>query len=400
MKRSTMSPRQASTTPPALSMQAQPAAACVASPEADHPDACPPRPDKPGETAIDPRELRNTLGSFVTGVTVITTLDQEGNPQGVTANSFSSVSLNPPLVLWSQSLNAKSFSAFRDSEHFVVNILGHHQVEISQRFARTGEDKFAGIKTVPGVTGSPVLDDCAAFLECRKIATYPGGDHAVYVGEVLRFARTETRPLAFSGGKYMLAYVHDIGSVENTKGESELRQVHALQLANAALPDICGRIGASIGLAVWGNRGPTVIRWELSAHPIFKDLHTGLVVSPILSACGQVFSAYCSNDKKVSADIEAAFVRLEHAGVSERPTREEFHRTLADIRKNGASQVAPPRFGPDIAACAAPVFDRHGHMIMALTVVDCKERLGTDLDGAIQQQLREEARELSRRLGY
>src|SRR5690606_23039540 len=206
-------------------------------------------------------------GSFVTGVTVITTIDEDGQPQGVTVNSFSSVSLDPPLVLWSQSLNARSFKAFRDSEYFVVNILGHHQVDISQRFAQAGADKFSGIETISGVTGPPILADCTAYLECRKVATYPGGDHAVYIGEVVRFERTNTRPLAFSGGKYMLAYVHDIGSIERNARDDELRQVHALQVANAALPDICGRIGSTIGLAVWGNRGPTVIRWELSGHP-------------------------------------------------------------------------------------------------------------------------------------
>ncbi|HYG44246.1 MAG TPA: flavin reductase [Bordetella sp.] len=349
---------------------------------------------------VDPRELRNALGSFVTGVTVVTTLDREGNPQGVTANSFSSVSLNPPLVLWSQSLNARSFGAFRDSDHFVVNILAHHQVEISQRFATAGEDKFAGVNTTPGTTGTPIIDGCAAFLECRKVATYPGGDHAVYVGEVMRFARTEMPSLAFSGGKYARAYVQDVGNVEGAEHEADLRQVHALQLANAALPGICGRIGSSIGLAVWGNRGPTVIRWELSANPVFKDLHTGLVVSPILSACGLAFSAYCEGDSKVDAEIDAAFVRLDQSGVSEKPARDEFNQALAGIRRNGLSQVAPPRFGPDIAACAAPVFDRHGRMIMALTAVDRIEKLGTQPTGPIQRKLCEEANELSHRLGY
>src|SRR5690606_13304507 len=117
-----------------------------------------------------------------------------------------------------------------------------------------------------------------------------------------------------SGGKYMLAYVHDIGSIERNAGDDELRQVHALQVANAALPDICGRIGSTIGLAVWGNRGPTVIRWELSGHPVFKDLHTGLVVSPIQSACGQTFAAYCKDDDRVTAAVEKAFNRLELSG--------------------------------------------------------------------------------------
>lgn len=400
MKRSSESPRQRSIANPPDQEPDQPGPPATHSPTIAHPHA-PIAPDGVTKALpVDPRELRNTLGAFVTGVTVVTTLDREGKPQGVTANSFSSVSLNPPLVLWSQSLQAKSFGAFRDSDHFVVNILAHHQVEISQRFAKTGEDKFAGVNTTPGLTGTPIIDGCAAFLECRKVATYPGGDHAVYIGEVMRFARIETPPLAFSAGQYARTYIHDVGSVDATEQGADLRQVHALQLANAALPGICGRIGSSIGLAVWGNRGPTVIRWELSATPVFKDLHTGLVVSPILSACGLAFSAHCQGDNKVAAEIDAAFTRLDQSSVPEKPTRDAFRQTLAEIRRDGLSQVAPPRFGPDIAACAAPVFDRHGRMIMALTAVDRIEKLGITPTGPIQRQLREEARELSRRLGY
>src|SRR5690606_10329049 len=184
---------------------------------------------------------------------------------------------------------------------------------------------------------------------------------------------------------YMRAYVQDIGSIERTARDDELRQVHALQVANAALPDICGRIGSTIGLAVWGNRGPTVIRWELSRQPVFKDLHTGLVVSPIQSACGQTFAAHCGNDERVQAAIDHAFDRLALAGTSDGLTREAFYEKLDQIRAQGVAYVAPPRFGPDIAACAAPIFDRHGNMIMALTVVESKERLGSDQNGPIQQ---------------
>src|SRR5687768_7013386 len=91
------------------------------------------------------RQLRDVFGTFVTGVTVVTTCDGNGRPHGVTANSFSSVSMDPPLVLWSQSLKALSYPAFQESDYFAVNILSVDQIEVSHRFARSGEDKFGGL---------------------------------------------------------------------------------------------------------------------------------------------------------------------------------------------------------------------------------------------------------------
>jgi len=168
-------------------------------------DAEPGLPSIMNENPVDPLELRQALGAFVTGVTVITALDREGVAHGVTANSFTSVSLDPPLILWNQALSAFSYPAFRDAERFVVNILADDQIEISQRFSRAGADKFAGIATRPGMGGVPLIEGCSAYLECRKETTYPGGDHAVFLGRVERIERHVRPSLIFGGGKYLVA---------------------------------------------------------------------------------------------------------------------------------------------------------------------------------------------------
>ncbi|WP_025597722.1 flavin reductase family protein [Burkholderia sp. WSM2230] len=159
---------------------------------------------------FDSQSLRKTLGAFTTGVTVITTLDPQGRRFGVTANSFSSVSLDPPLVLWSQSTTSRSHLAFRDTERFVVNILAVDQIHVSDRFARSSDDKFSGIEIDEGLGGLPIIRGASAFLECRKIATYPGGDHVVYIGQVENLFRGERPPLAFRDGKYLTRLAHDL----------------------------------------------------------------------------------------------------------------------------------------------------------------------------------------------
>lgn len=165
---------------------------------------------QPGsDSEFDSRALRNALGAFTTGVTVVTTVDADGKRHGVTANSFSSVSLDPPLILWSQALTSKSFEAFRSSERFVVNIMGHHQIPVSNQFARSGDDKFTGIACQEGLGGVPIIEDCAAHLECTKVAAYPGGDHVVYIGQVERIHRSAHQPLAFAEGRYLLTVAHE-----------------------------------------------------------------------------------------------------------------------------------------------------------------------------------------------
>lgn len=155
--------------------------------------------------AFDPLEFRKTLGSFTTGVTVITTCTGEGQPVGVTANSFNSVSLDPPMVLWSLAKSSRSLPAFDSATHWAVHILSAAQEPLSNRFARAGEDKFSGIDTEIGVSGIPLLMNCTARLQCKTTFKYEGGDHIIYVGEVLDFERTDAAPLVYQGGKYAVA---------------------------------------------------------------------------------------------------------------------------------------------------------------------------------------------------
>lgn len=151
---------------------------------------------------IDPLEFRRALGKFATGVTIITTCGEDGTPCGVTASSFNSVSLDPPLVLWSLSNSSRSMAAFQNAAHFAVHVLGADQEELSNRFAARGADKFAGLACESATGGVPLLPGCAARFLCRTSYRYEGGDHTIFVGEVVEFTGAEKSPLIFHGGKY------------------------------------------------------------------------------------------------------------------------------------------------------------------------------------------------------
>ena len=153
-------------------------------------------------TAPAAHRLREALGSFVTGITVVTTRNG-GEPHGLTANSFSSVSLEPPLVLFSLSRAADCFDAFERAEAFAVNVLRSDQEDVSSRFATKDVDKWTGVDWRPGHGGCPLLEGAVAAFECRVAARHEGGDHVIYVGEVVRFDhRPDAAPLAFFRGRY------------------------------------------------------------------------------------------------------------------------------------------------------------------------------------------------------
>lgn len=156
-------------------------------------------------TSFDPQSFRAALGTFTTGVTIITSRGVDNEPVGVTANSFNSVSLNPPMVLWSLAKNARSLSTFSQVKHWNVHVLSHEQEELSSRFARQGEDKFAGIELDKGISTAPLLPQCTARFQCRTAFQYEGGDHVIFVGEVLAFDYCDRAPLAFQSGQYALA---------------------------------------------------------------------------------------------------------------------------------------------------------------------------------------------------
>jgi flavin reductase (DIM6/NTAB) family NADH-FMN oxidoreductase RutF len=151
---------------------------------------------------LSPALLRQAFGSFATGVTVVTARDVDGNPVGLTANSFSAVSLDPPLVLWCIALGTPSFAAFRDCSHYAINVLSADQEEISNRFANPSPNKFSGIDYALGLGEVPLLNGSIASFECRNLHQYPGGDHLIMVGQVEKYRVNMDAPLLFFGSKY------------------------------------------------------------------------------------------------------------------------------------------------------------------------------------------------------
>jgi flavin reductase (DIM6/NTAB) family NADH-FMN oxidoreductase RutF len=151
---------------------------------------------------FDPLQLRRALGSFGTGVTVVSTLAADGRPVGVTANSFSSVSLDPPIVLWSLNRRSPSLAAFDECGRFVVNVLSLEQLAVSRRFASSVPDKFDGIGHRRGVGGLPVIEDCAATFECATVQRLPVGDHILFLGRIERFAHSRDAGLLYCQGRY------------------------------------------------------------------------------------------------------------------------------------------------------------------------------------------------------
>jgi flavin reductase (DIM6/NTAB) family NADH-FMN oxidoreductase RutF len=151
---------------------------------------------------IDKNELRRVMGHFATGVTVITTISRDGTPYGLTANAFMSVSLEPPLLLISVDKKAESYAFFEESKVFTVNILSDDQEGLSRRFAVSGGNKFEAVAYRRGANNVPILEDTLGHIECRLYATYDGGDHTLYLGEVLEAETREGRPLLFYRGGY------------------------------------------------------------------------------------------------------------------------------------------------------------------------------------------------------
>lgn len=163
-----------------------------------------------GEEGFDPHAdedsriaFRNALGQFCTGVTTVTTVAPDGEQVGITVNSFNSLSLDPPLILWSIANTTPSFSCFQADDPFVVNVLAADQEELAMQFAKTGSDtKFDGVTTHAGLQDVPIIDGCVAYLECEVDARHPGGDHDIIVGRVRRIFNLRKAPLLFHAGAF------------------------------------------------------------------------------------------------------------------------------------------------------------------------------------------------------
>lgn len=155
-------------------------------------------------TAVDTKPLRQALGRFTTGVTIITCLEAQGRAVGLTANSFTSLSLDPALVLWSLRRSSPTLAAFSAATHFAVNVLGEAQVEVSRHFASNAVDRFTQGQWSAGLEGLPVLAGSAAVFECANVSQQDAGDHALFIGRVLSFIEAPVAPLLFQAGHYRM----------------------------------------------------------------------------------------------------------------------------------------------------------------------------------------------------
>jgi len=155
--------------------------------------------------SLNVKKFREALSAFATGVTVVTTKNSEGESVGMTASSFNSVSMSPPLILWSVSKNAKSAHAFKDAPYFSVNVLSSSQIEISNRFATSGANKFENTPHIINENNVPLISDCTSRFDCKKYAVHDGGDHWIVLGEVLTFEDSKREGLVFSSGSYATA---------------------------------------------------------------------------------------------------------------------------------------------------------------------------------------------------
>jgi flavin reductase (DIM6/NTAB) family NADH-FMN oxidoreductase RutF len=165
--------------------------------------------ERSGQKPFDMRDFRNALGMFPTGVAVVTAQGDKGTFVGLTVNSFSSLSLDPPLVLWSLYSRSPSMRTFERASHFAINILSEDQLDISRRFATPGANKFAHLDIAGGLGAAPLIQGCAAHIECRAHAQHLGGDHLLFIGHVERYSYDPSkRPLVFHGGRYRTAGDH------------------------------------------------------------------------------------------------------------------------------------------------------------------------------------------------
>jgi len=309
-------------------------------------------------------ELRRVLGAFATGVTVVTTVDRDGRPSGLTVNSFSSVSLDPPLVLWSQSRTAPSHSVFQQADRFAVSILAADQIHVSERFSRKSTDKFEGVRTIAGLGCIPLIDGAAAHVECRSVVRYPGGDHTIFIGEVERIHRSTRQPLLFGIGRYLHADAFD----------SPHPHMNAIAMARQSAARLSLELGESTGVGVWGNQGPTIIGWWGETLALAMHLRAGFVLPVLASATGQALAAFlppARTELLLQSEITDIAAR---GGLSGTVVLHQVQELLAAVRACGLAMVLDSStfrtsYQTDIDAISAPVLDGDGEALAALTIV-------------------------------
>ncbi len=252
---------------------------------------------------FDSTAFRRALGNFATGITVVTATAPSGERVGVTANSFNSVSLDPPLVLWSIDKKSGSYPIFDAASHFAVNILAADQMHLSNNFAKRSEDKFANIDYQNGLGGAAILPDCAAVFECESYACLEGGDHWILVGKVERFSDNGRAPLLFHQGGYSLVMPVQNNSQQKTD-------------------QTCTEINDKLASNLFFLMLQAVRHYQSDYQP--KQLATGLRTSEArilmsLDSCGKLTQQQLANQVSMpQADTQSAFAVLQEKALIDR----------------------------------------------------------------------------------
>ena len=219
-----------------------------------------------GNTAdeFSARDFREALSTFATGVTIVTACDGDGEPVGMTASSFNSVSMDPPLILWSVTKTALSAPTFQKATHFAVHVLATDQTDLSNRFAQRGGDKFSSADYTMDHNQVPILSHCATRFDCKTWAIYEGGDHWIIVGLVENIDRAKKEGLVFGGGSYAIAAplttVSDEGTAATLSPQSSIESMLFYHLSRAY-----HQMGETFHEAV-RNHGLTLAEWRIGAN--------------------------------------------------------------------------------------------------------------------------------------
>lgn len=274
--------------------------------------------------AIDPRQFRSALGSFATGVTIVTTRDPAGGDIGLTVNSFNSVSLDPPMVLWSLASKSQNRRAFVEAGYFAVHVLAAEQAEFATRFA-SPVDRFQGLQIERGEGGVPLLAGCAARFQCRVVSCHAGGDHDIFVGEVISFEDFKRPALVFQAGRYAIAVDKpDLAAA----AESRLRE-----------DEIIGRNSVSLMLARAHYQLQHALRTELEVYAVSEDEWHLLAAVALRGKCTATDLAgdfAVSGQRVIDADLQ----RLIERGLLVMPSAEQGPVELTEAGRKIALDIA------------------------------------------------------------
>ena len=295
---------------------------------------------------FDVLSFRRALSAFPTGVAVVTTSAGDGRPRGVTVSSFNSVSLEPPLVLWSQHVKAASHPDFSTAGTFTVNVLATHQADISDRFGRPGDDKFARTAWHRAETSAVIIDGCSAWFECIRARNVEGGDHTIYLGRVTRVAVSGRAPLLFAGRRYLAAQT--LPQAANTV-EVELLPTAVQQ----AMDELATLTQWGVYLSRLVDEVHVVVGTDSQDVYFSRHLYPGMPLPLEGTSGGLAFLAFGKVQENVKRSADNAAILADAAS---RGVVHLTHNTVPGLNLF------------DMEALSVPIYDRANAMLYALTI--------------------------------